>query len=179
MKKVILLLAVVTILTSACDKENDGGGNNCNLPSTPVPANVAGDWVNGYTSFTQVVDAYNGRILGTTWKSGRYLSLSADGKKVQLYIMGGSMYSEFATMVEGTVEFDPANSFFKVNVCKAHYKGWNGSSLSVNRDATDAEKQQLSQNLQFYYGFETSGNITWFQLRFDPQGSPTSFTRVK
>ncbi|HYE55247.1 MAG TPA: hypothetical protein VD996_10400, partial [Chitinophagaceae bacterium] len=163
--------------TAACKKDKDGG--SCNLPSTAVPSNVTGDWVNGYTSFTQVLDAYNGRVLGSTWQSGRFLSLKSNGKDAELYIMGGSQFSEFATWVKGSVEFDEDNNFFKFNVCQAHYKGWQGGALTVDRDATDSERAQLSENLQFYYDFETSGNTTYLQLAFDPQGSASSFRKVK
>jgi hypothetical protein len=179
MKKLIYLFVAVTILASAACKK-DKAGNNCNLPSTAVPANVAGAWVNGYTSFTNVIDAYNGKILGNTWQSGRYLSMSGDGKSAELYIMGGSMYSEFATQAKGTVTFNEADGSFQFHVCSAHYKGWNYGSLKVDRDATEQEKADMTQNLRFYYDFETSGGTTWLQLYFvdAPQASPTSFRRA-
>ena len=176
-----LLLAAALFTTAACKKDKNGGsGNNCNLPSTNVPAEVVGSWVNGYTSFTQIIDAYDGRILGTTWKSGRYLHLESNGKNAELYIMGGSQFSEFATKVQGTVSFDVADGSFKFNVCSAHYKGWQNGALTVNRPATDSEKSQLSQNLHFYYDFENSGGTNWLQLVFvsTPQGSPTSFRKT-
>ena len=180
MKKLIyFFLAVSTFAASACEKYNDKGGNNCNLPSSAVPATVTGSWVNGYTSFTQIVDAYSGKFLGTTWKSGRYLHLESNGKNAELYIMGGSQFSEFATRVQGSVTFNEANSSFQFHVCSAYYKGWQNGQLKVDRPATDAEKTQLTQNLQFYYGFENSGGTNWLQLVFmsDPGGLPTSFRK--
>jgi hypothetical protein len=169
-----LFIAAMLITTAACEKDK---GDNCDLPATSVPAEVTGNWVNGYTSFTQVIDAYNGKILGNTWQSGRYLHLESNGRNAEMYIMGGSMYSEFVTKVQGTVSFNAANGTFQFNVCSAHYKGWSYGSLKVNRPATDSEKQQLTQNLQFYYGFEQSGGINYLQLRFEPNGSPTSFRK--
>ena len=175
-----LLLTAALFTTAACRKDPQGGSNNCNLPSTSVPAELVGSWVNGYTSFTQIIDAYDGRILGTTWKSGRYLHLESDGKNAELYIMGGSQFSEFATKVQGTVSFNVNDGSFQFHVCNAYYKGWQNGNLTVNRPATDAEKTQLSQNLQFYYGFENSGGTNWLQLVFtsQPQGSPTSFRKT-
>lgn len=179
MKKLVYFLLTATLfITTACEKDSDGGSKNCDLASTNVPAELVGSWVNGYTSFTQIVDAYNGKFLGTTWKSGRYLHLEANGKNAELYIMGGSQFSEFATKVQGNVTFDEAEGTFQFHVCDAYYKGWQNGQMTVNRPATDSEKQQLTQNLQFYYGFENSGGTNWLQLRFDPQGSPTSFRKT-
>ncbi|HYF29873.1 MAG TPA: hypothetical protein VD993_02030 [Chitinophagaceae bacterium] len=181
MKKLLyLLLAVTTLSVTACEKDGSGGGGNCNLPSTTVPAELVGSWVNGYTSFSQIVDAYNGKFLGTTWKSGRYLKLEANGKNAELYIMGGSMFSEFATKVQGTVSFNAADGSFQFHVCDAYYKGWQNGQMTVNRPATDSEKEQMTGNLQFYYGFENSGGTNWLQLRFMsmPGASPTSFRKA-
>lgn len=179
MKQLILLMLAAGLFVSACKKDSDGGGN-CDLPSTAVPAALVGKWVNGYTSFTQIVDAYNGRFLGTTWKSGRFLQLESNGKNAEMYIMGGSQFSEFATKVQGNVTFDEADGSFKFHVCSAHYKGWQNGTKTVDRPATDSEKQQLSQNLQFYYGFENSGGTNWLQLVFmsNPQGTPSSFRQT-
>jgi hypothetical protein len=178
MKKLFYSLAMgAAVLAAACEKESI---SNCDLPSTSVPAAVAGSWVNGYTSFTQVVDAYNGKILGTTWKSGRFMRLESNGKNAELFIMGGSMFSEFATKVQGTVSVNEANGTLLFHVCSAHYKGWQNGSLTVDRDATASEKEDLANNLRFNYDFETSGNTTWLQLAFisQPGGTPTSFRRA-
>lgn len=178
MKKLFYLIVMVIVAgTAGCNKKGDSKGN-CGLPSTNVPNDLVGSWVNGYTSFTNVIDAYDGRILGTTWKSGRYLHMEANGKNAILYIMGGSMFSEFATKCEGTVEVDEANGTLKFNVCSAHYRGWNNGTKTVDRPASASEREDLSGNLQFFYSFETSGGNTWFQLRFSPDGSPTSFRRA-
>ncbi|HYE54433.1 MAG TPA: hypothetical protein VD996_06300, partial [Chitinophagaceae bacterium] len=123
MKKVFFLLVAAVISTAACKKDSEGG-NNCDLPSTAVPTELIGGWANGYTSFTQVIDAYNGKVLGNTWQSGRYLRLESNGKNAELYIMAGSQYSEFATKVKGNVTFNAANGSFQFQVCSAHYKGW-------------------------------------------------------
>lgn len=179
MKKLFYSLALgAAVLAAACEKDN---ATNCDLASSSVPAAVAGNWVNGYTSFTQIVDAYNGQILGSTWKSGRFMHLEPNGKNAELYIMGGSMYSEFATRVQGTVTLNEAAKTLEFHVCSAHYKGWQNGSLTVNRDATAGEREDLTHNLRFNYDFVTSGNTTWLQLVFmgsEPGASPTSFRRA-
>ncbi|MBK7375191.1 MAG: hypothetical protein IPJ02_06465 [Chitinophagaceae bacterium] len=42
--------------------------------------------------------------------------------------------------------------------------------------------QWLNSSTQKYYNgrgsFETTGGITWMQIRFDPAGTPTSFRAV-
>lgn len=176
MKKLLYFIAVMTLGVAGCNKK--GSDSNCDLPSTNVPGEIAGSWVNGYTSFTNVVDAYNGRIIGNTWQSGRYLKMDGNGKNAEIYIMGGTPFSEFATYAKGTVTVNEAAGTLQFHVCKAHYKGWNNGSKTVDRDANESEKSQMTQNLQFFYSFEQSGGTNWFQLRFDPDGSPTSFRRA-
>jgi hypothetical protein len=180
MKKTFYFLAVIVIITvSSCRKDNERK-KSCDLASSAVPAAVTGSCVNGYTSFTQVIDAYDGRILGTTWQSGRYLHLESNGKNAELYIMGGSQFSEYVTKAEGTVTFNEATGTFQFHVCSAHYKGWQNGQLTVNRAASESEKADMTQNLQFFYDFETSGGINYLQLVFvsTPQGSPTSFRKI-
>jgi hypothetical protein len=177
MKKLFYFI-LVAVLSGAAGCNKKGDGSSCDLVSTPVPDDLAGSWVNGFTSFTNIVDAYDGRIIGTTWHSGRYLHMESNGQHAVIYIMGGGQFSEFATRAEGTVSVDEANGTLAFHVCKAHYRGWNNGSRTVDRDATESEKSQLSKNLQFFYSFENSGGTTWFQLRFSPDGSPTSFRRT-
>src|SRR5689334_4228085 len=112
MKKLFYLLVTFTMATSACKKDGDGGGN-CNLPSTAVPDNMVGGWVNGYVSYLQIVDAYNGKILGSAWQSGRYLQMSKDGKSAEFYIMAGTQYSQYVTKASGTVTFDADGKGFQ------------------------------------------------------------------
>lgn len=172
-------MALALLLAGACKKDK-GEATNCNSPYTNVPGDVQGNWVNGFSSFTQVIDAYDGRILGHTWQSGRYLHLEADGRNAEMFIMGGTMYSEFATKLKGSVTFDEQTNSFQFHVCYAHYKGWQNGKLTVDRDATPAERDELTGNLHFYYGFANSGGNTWLQLLFvsDPNGSPSSFRAV-
>lgn len=180
MKKLtIAVLALILAGLMSC-KKDDGVDSNtpCNLAGTNVPNELVGSWVNGYTSFTNIVDAYDGRILGSTWKSGRYLHMEPNGKNAVLYIMGGSQFSEFATKAEGTVSINEAAGRLSFNVCRAHYRAWSFGDRTVDRDASANEVEDLSENLQFFYSFENSGGINWFQLRFDPNGSPTSFRKA-
>jgi hypothetical protein len=57
---------------AGCKKDKDGV--SCNLPSTPVPDEIAGQWASGYNSLTQIVDTYSGKYLGNNWQSGKYFS---------------------------------------------------------------------------------------------------------
>ncbi len=178
MKKLTLVVLAIILTGFMACKKDDGFENSCNLASAAVPEQISGNWVNGYTSLTNIVDAYDGRILGTTWKSGRYLHLERNGKNAVIYIMGGSQFSEFATRAEGTVTIDETAGALAFNVCRAHYRAWSFGNRTVDRDATAAEIADMSNNLRFFYSFETSGGNTWFQLRFDPNGTPTSFRKA-
>jgi hypothetical protein len=180
MKKLTLaVLALILTGFMSCKKDDVIDSNApCNLASTNVPDELVGSWVNGYTSFTNIIDAYDGRILGTTWKSGRYLHMETNGKNAVLYVMGGSQFSEFATKAEGTVSINETAGTLSFNVCRAHYRAWSNGAKTVDRDASANEVENLTETLQFFYSFEFSGGTKWFQLRFDPNGSPTSFRKV-
>lgn len=180
MKKLFYLLVTFTLATSACKKDDGDGGGNCNLPSTAVPDNMVGGWVNGYASYLQVIDAYNGKIIGSAWQSGRFLQMDKTGKNAEFYIMAGTQYSQYVTKARGTVTFDADGKGFQFHACSAHYKGWNYGKLAVDREATAEETQKLTDVLQFNYQFETSGGTTWLELFFKdtPGGSPTSFRKA-
>jgi hypothetical protein len=183
MKKVIYFFAVTVIMVSAsCRKKNDDNGANsnpCNLPTSTIPSDMVGEWVSGYTSFTEIRDAYDGRSLGTTWQSGKYMRLNANGKGMELYIMGGNMYAEYATKIEGTVTYND-EGILQFHACKAHYNAWSYGTKTVDRDATEAQLQNMTNNNRFYIDWDESGSTPWLQLYFvsDPQGSPTSFRKL-
>lgn len=179
MKKLFFVLAVTMMAVSSCKKDNDDNDSvSCSLPSTTVPADMVGNWASGFNSSTEIVDVYNGQHLGNAWQSGKYFHFRADGKYAEFYYMANAgLSSSSATKVTGTVTFDEQEGSFVFHACSGHYRGWQNGLLTVDRDATSAE---LSNNLtrKYFYSFETSGGITWMQIRFDPTGSPSSFERV-
>ena len=139
---------------------------------------MVGNWANGYNSSTQLLDTYNGRYLGNAWQSGKYFHFSPDGKYAEFYYMDNAgLSSSTATRVIGTVSFDEADGSFIFHACKAHYRGWQNGSLTVDRDATEDELQQFLTQ-KYYYSFEQTGNNLWMQIRFEPGGTPTSFESV-
>ena len=88
MKKIFLLSLPLSLLFTACGwMVNDQNTMDITLPNTYAPSGLEGEWVNGYTSFTEVVDAYDGRHLGTTWQSGRYFKFTENGKNSEFYVM--------------------------------------------------------------------------------------------
>jgi hypothetical protein len=181
MKKLFYLLGVAAVLmATGCKKEKDGGKSvSCNLPSTPVPSEMVGNWANGYNSSTQLVDTYNGQYLGNAWQSGKFFHFSEDGKYAEFYYMANSgLSSSTATRVIGTVTFDEAEGTFTFHGCKGHYRGWQNGQLTVDRDATQDEVENyLTQT--YYYSFEETGGNLWMQIRFEPGGTPTSFRSVE
>jgi len=168
---VLMALAIAGCSKPAVD------GSPCNLPSTAVPDEMVGGWASGYNSLTQLIDVYNGKYLGNAWQSGKYFHFNKDGKSADFYYTASAnLSSSTATKAIGTVTFN-GDGTFTFHCCRAHYKGWQNGALTVDRDATEAESSKLTQT--YYYSFETSGNTTWMQIRFDPQGSPTSFRNVQ
>jgi hypothetical protein len=141
------------------------------LPSTVTPSEMIGEWSSGFASFTKVVDAYSGRVLGHTWQSGKYIKITADGKGAEFYIMGGGQYASYATQISGTLRFDPESTnsrgSFTLLALKAHYKSW--GTTKVDRDATPEE---LKTNLTRKYFYRMDGE--W--LRIEPGAEPTDFS---
>ena len=182
MKKWLFGLVILAgLTTTGCKKDNsdnDNGNGACNLPSTNVPAEMIGKWASGYNSFTQIVDTYNGQYLGNAWQSGKYLQFSADGKHAELYYMASAgLTASTATKAVGTVTFNEAEGSFIFHCCQGHYKGWQNGVKTVDRDATASEAADLLTR-KYYYSFETSGDITWMQIRFDPNDTPSSFESI-
>ncbi len=170
-----LALALATALyTSSCETDdlpNDSSTTCDNLPHTQAPAGLTGSWANGFTSFTQIVDAYDGRFLGTTWSSGKYFKFTAAGTRAEFYFMAKSQFSTTATRAEGSVAFDEGSTAesgsFVFYACSAHYKGW--GSVTVDRPATQDE---LANNLSRRYYYRREGE--W--LRIDPSGTPNDYS---
>ena len=172
MKKIFFLSLTALIMFSSCEKDDVLGGNDsCDLPHTAAPAGLRGGWANGFTNFTQIVDAYNGDILGHTWSSAKYFKFTADGRDAEFYYMAQSQYSQSATKAVGTIAFDAGSTeesgSFTFYACKAHYKGW-GSTM-VDRDATEEE---LQNNLTARYYYEMQGE--W--LRIQPGGPVNDYS---
>lgn len=173
MRKLVFIIGTVATLlfNSSCDKDNDNNGQakSCNLPSSPAPAGAAGGWVRGAASSTVVVDAYNGKYVGTGFKTGQYLKFDANGKNAELTLLvDGGYYSglQSVTRMYGTVVFDEDEQTLEFKVCNAWYKGWTTGKLTVDRAATAEEVQGMTNNNKFYYTFDPSANyplVLYFQ----------------
>ena len=177
-KSSIFVLLVCSFLSC---KKNASGVNtvSCNLPSTPVPLALVGNWANGYGSSTEIVDAYSGAYVGNAFESGKYFHFDADGKYAEFYYMANAgTVASTATKAIGTVEFSDDNSFI-FHACSAHYKGWENGILTLDRDATEDEVAAPGLTQKYYYSMETSGGITYMVIRFDPSDETgTSFENV-
>ena len=173
-----MFIMAVAVTGTGCSKNNDNTSVSCSLPATSVPAAMIGSWASGYNSSTQIVDVYNGQYLGNAWQSGKYFHFSQDGKYAEFYYMASAGLSgSTATKAIGTVTFGEQEGSFIFHCCKAHYRGWQNGTKTIDRDATATEASgNLTQ--KYYYSFETSGGNTWMQIRFDPSGSPSSFKAV-
>lgn len=163
MKRIFSLGLISSLLLAACGwVVNDQNTIDITLPNTYAPSPLVGEWVNGYTSLTQVVDAYDGRYLGSTWQSGKYFKITDDGRNSEFYVMAKSQYSSFATRATGTIRFDVGSTkesgSFTFLALKAHYKGWGSSQ--VDRDATETE---LKNNLttKYFYRMENG----WLRIQ--------------
>jgi hypothetical protein len=178
MKMILLLpLALVALLSTGSWTMKDQETIDNTLPTTATPKEMVGNWVNGYASFTQVVDAYNGRVLGQTWQSGKYIKITPDGKNAEFYVMMQSRYASFATQMSGTIRFDAESTnsrgSFTFLALKAHYKGFGSSK--VDRDATPDE---LKNNLTRKYFYRMDGEWLRIEPGAEPNDSSSSFRKT-
>jgi hypothetical protein len=169
MKKasVFLTAIIVLLITTSCEKtdtETTPGGN-CSKPASAAPAGLTGNWASGYSSMTQLVNAYNGQYVGNAWVSGKFFKLTNDGKGAEFYYTAQSQYSQVATKATGSVAFDAGSTAtegsFTFSPCWAHYKSW--GTNNVDRDATPSE---IESNLTIKYYYRMDGQ--W--LRIEPKG---------
>jgi hypothetical protein len=174
MKKIIFTVMAITtlLLSTGCEKdENAAEGGDCNLPATAAPAGLAGNWANGFTSMTKLIDVYNGQWVGNTWQSGKFFKITGNGNNAEFYYMAQSQYSQTATKATGTIAFDAGSAAsegsFTFYPCWAHYKGW--GNIVVDRDATPSE---LTNNLTVKYFYRMEGR--W--LRIQPNGPVNDYS---
>ncbi len=155
------------------------GGVSCDLPSSVVSNEIAGEWASN-NSWTDIVDVYNGQVIGNNWQTGKVFHFPKDGKNAEFYITANAgLYMKTATRAIGTVEFLDDNSFI-FHACKAHYKGWQNGRLTVDRDATASEVSGEGLTQRYYYSFDNSGSATWMVIKFDPNDDyGTSFEKVQ
>jgi hypothetical protein len=173
MKNIIsaTLLLVALATGTGCKKDSAKPGSNYDLPSTPAPEGLTGNWSSGFVSMTQLIDVYTGEYVGNAWQSGKFFKITADGKNAEFYYTAESEYLQSATKAVGTIAFDEGSTAtegsFTFYAGWAHYNGW--GTTPVNRDATDDE---LSNNLTARYYYEMQGQ--W--LRIQPEGPVNEYS---
>jgi hypothetical protein len=178
MKKtfLFLLLAGLLVTASSCEEEDLLGGS-CDLPHNTAPDGLRGGWASGFSSFTQILDAYTGKFQGYTWESAKYFSFTPNGKNNEFYFMAKGQYSQSATKAIGTIKFDEGSTAesgsFTFHACKAHYKGW--GSVSVDRDAT---AEELQNNLTKRYYYEMQGEWLRIEIGRPVTAYSSSFRKI-
>jgi hypothetical protein len=165
-----LLLVTLSILTS-CKKDSAKPGSDSDLPSTPAPTGLTGNWSSGFSSMTQLIDIYTGEWVGNAWQSGKFFKITPDGKNAEFYYTVETQYTQAATKAVGTIAFDEGSTStqgsFVFYAAWAHYNGW--GTTTVNRDATADE---LSNNLTGRYYYKMEGD--W--LRIEPNGPVNEYS---
>lgn len=169
MRKLFFVVCTIgsLLVNSSCDKDKEG--QSCDLPSSKAPAGSSGAWVHGSVSSTIVVDAYNGKYVGTGFKTGEYLKFDANGKNAELVVLVDGGYTsglQSVTRMYGTIVFDEEDQTLEFQVCRADYRGWRNGVKTIDRSATDEEISGLTANNKFYYTFDAASNYPlklWFQ----------------
>lgn len=167
-----MAIALVLLCTNGCVKSVDDDGftrSTCHQPHNAAPAELQGNWASGFSSYTQIRDAYNGNILGYTWESAKYFSFTADGS-AEFYYMAKGQYSQVATKAIGAIQFNEGataqSGSFTFYACQARFKSWGGTSF--DRKASDEELHNLTRT--YYYVNEG----TW--LRIEPDSEPNAYS---
>ena len=178
MRKLILSSIIVTSLLSSCGWGiNDQMTLDATLPNTSAPSHLVGEWASGYTNFTQVINAYDGRHLGSTWQSGKYFKITRNGSNSEFYFMAKSQYSSSGTKAVGTIRFDVGSTnekgAFTFLALKGHYKGW-GPTM-VDREATESE---LKTYLTGKYYYRMEGNWLRIESGAEPGEFASSFRKI-
>lgn len=173
MKNIITatLLVVALATGTACEKDGAQPGSNYDLPSTPAPTGLSGDWANGFASMSELIDVYTGKVVGPAWQSGKFFKITPDGRNAEFYYTAETQYTQVATKAVGTIAFDAGSTAtegsFTFYAGWAHYNGW--GTTTVNRDATEEE---LSNNLTAKYYYRMEGQ--W--LRIEPNGPVNEYS---
>lgn len=171
MKNIILSTLFIAGLATSCKKDSVTPGTDFNLPSTPAPAGLTGNWSSGFVSMTDLVDVYTGKVVGNAWQSGKFFKITPDGKDAEFYYTAETEYLQSATKAIGTIAFDEGSTStegsFVFYAGWAHYNGW--GTTTVNRDATADE---LSNNLTQRYYYRMDGE--W--LRIEPGGPVNDYS---
>jgi hypothetical protein len=137
MKNIILatLLTVAIATGTGCKKDSSQPGTNYDLPATPAPSGLTGNWSSGFGSLLQLYNAYTGDLIGPTWQSGKFFKITADGKNAEFYYIAETQYMQSATKAVGTIAFDAGSTAtegsFTFYAGWAHYNGW--GTTNVNR----------------------------------------------
>ena len=179
MKKLLFPGAFAVLLLSSCGLAmGDQSMIDFTLPKTYSPSKLVGGWASGYNSFSQIVDAYDGRYLGDTWQTGQYFKITDDGRNSEFYFMDKSQYTSSATKAVGTIRFDVGSTAesgaFTFLALKGHHKGW--GSVTTDRDATENE---LKNNLSGKYYYQMEGGQLKIEAGDEPTASTNRFKKIE
>jgi len=182
MKRTLLLIGVMAMLSlGACKKSGpDNNSNNVptNLPRTSVPAELQGDWMYGNFSMTEYWSQDPSGYLGNALQYAFAFRFNADGSCEQYFtsssITGGvTTYQQSVT--NETVEIDTVNKTIKTYPYKSHYKRTRNGQTVEERDLASSE---LSSATTYTYttGVEPSGTKAIY-LTLQGTSAPLTFLK--
>lgn len=171
MKKIFFGCIATLLLLSACNLAVVNRATiDATLPHTYGPAGLTGEWTSGYSSFSEVVEAYDGRYPENTRRSGKYFRITKNGETSELYIIQKNQRSSTATKATGTIRFDNGSSdesgSFTFLALSARYKSWGAENF--DREGTESDLKNLTR--KYYYKMEGS----W--LIIEPGGEPNEYS---
>jgi hypothetical protein len=174
------LLAALLVIQAGCIKSADMDGlvrSGCRLPHNAAPTGLKGDWASGFSSYNQIVDAFNGNIMGYNWDSAGFFSFTDNGEGAECYIIAKGPDAQTATKAIGSVEFDAGataeSGSFVFHACRARCKSWGNPTF--DRNATDAE---LRNTLTRRYYYEMEGDVLRIEVGGPPHQNSSSFARI-
>jgi hypothetical protein len=179
MKKILLLLTAITVLTtSACEKNKSDLDIPEDSPRTSVPAEVEGNWMYGNFSMTEYWSQDPYSYLGNALQFAIAFKFEANGTYTQYFtsssVLGGvTTYQQSVT--KGTVKVDPVTKTIKTHPHTAHYKRTRNNQVVEERDLSKSELTSAS-TYTYTTGTETSGTKALY-LTLAGTSSPLTFLK--
>ncbi|GAB4002961.1 hypothetical protein GCM10028807_62540 [Spirosoma daeguense] len=159
MKKLVIMLLSLGMLSAACKKEgSEGFDPTTNPPTAPatIPAELVGKWSYGTFSPTNFWN-YNGTYAGNAYEQALVFEFHADGTYEEYVINSTTSYNcrtEAYTYFNGTITVNQANHSFAIQPTSGKYRGFYSCApkSNINRDAKPTELKPELMNYQIESG---------------------------
>jgi hypothetical protein len=159
-------IVAIAAAAAACSDKNSTGPDDPGTPSTPVPSQLAGEWMYGTISPSNFWNDHTGQYSGNAYGIGVYLQFKPEGRYSQwvyIYTQQYSCRTQTWTYTEGTVTVSGSQISFYPS--KGKYQASDNCVASHN-----FERPMTASELQAKQG------ETWGWQIDDSSGQPKLYT---